>query len=255
MRLADKIVLVTGGTTGIGLRIAERCLLEGAGAVIVTGRDRDRGARAAELLGHRGCYLPQDVTDEGGWDQVVKEIEGRFGLLDVLVNNAGYAGTDDIQDPERMTLAEWRLIMEADLDSVFLGCRAAISAMRACGGSIVNISSTAGLAGTPAFAAYGAAKAAVAHLTRSVAVHCARNGYGIRCNSVHPALVETDLQDRILGFFHPDPVIAMAGYLSRVPLGVLGTADDVAAAVLYLAGDESAYVTGTQLVVGGGLGA
>ncbi|GJF33918.1 SDR family oxidoreductase [Kitasatospora sp. NBC_01539] len=254
MRFTDKALLITGGTAGIGLRTAERALAEGARAVVVTGRDRDRGAEAVRRLGGRACYLPQDVTDEDRWAEVVKEAEAACGPLDVVVNNAGTAGSAERQDPEHLSLTEWRHLMAANLDSAFLGCRAAIRALRERGGAIVNLSSTAGLAGTPAFAAYGAAKAGVAHLTRSVALHCARSGYAIRCNSVHPALVETDLHDRILGHFHPDRGTALAGYLARVPLGTLGSTDDVAAAVLYLASDEASYVTGTQLVVGGGLG-
>ncbi|MEV6206129.1 SDR family oxidoreductase [Kitasatospora sp. NPDC051914] len=254
MRFTDKALLITGGTAGIGLRTAERALAEGARAVVVTGRDAGRGAEAVRRLGDRAHYLPQDVTDEHRWEEVLKEAEAVGGPLDVLVNNAGHAGTEERQDPEHMSLAEWRRLTASNLDSVFLGCRAAIRAMRGRGGAIVNLSSTAGLAGTPAFAAYGAAKAAVAHLTRSVALYCARSGYPIRCNSVHPALVGTDLRDRILDHFHPDRETALAGYLARVPLGTLGTTDDVAAAVLYLASDDAAYVTGTQLVVGGGLG-
>ncbi len=255
-RLADKVVLITGGTDGIGLVVAESVLREGANAVIITGRDRERGKSACEKLGDRVLYLEQDVVDEARWDEIMHEILKEFQLLDVLINNAGYAGTDDIQNPEELTLAEWKRIMAVNLDGVFLGCRAAIAAMKTGrGGSIINMSSTAGLFATPAFVAYGAAKAGVAHLTKSVAVYCARKGYKIRCNSVHPALIDdTSLGTQILHYFGGDLASALEGYLARVPLGVLGTPQDVSHAVIYLASDESQYVTGSQLVIAGGIG-
>ena len=254
-RLAEKVILVTGGTNGIGLAIAKYMLNEGARAVIVTGRNRERGLKACQQLGKRLHYLEQDVKDEGRWDEIIHEIYTDYRCLDVLVNNAGSAGTNDIQNPEEMTLTEWQDIMAVNLDSVFLGCRAAITAMKkGTGGSIINMSSTAGLMSTPTFAAYGAAKASVAHLTKSVAVYCARKGYNIRCNSVHPALIDTDLSTQIFRYFSSDLESARQGYLARVPLGMLGTPEDVAPAVVYLASDEARYVTGTQLIIGGGLG-
>lgn len=254
-RLAEKVVLITGGTNGIGLAIAEQALDEGARTVIITGRDSERGVQACQQLGSRAFYLEQDVTDEARWGKIVHIIRGEFQHLDVLINNAGYAGTDDLQNPEELSLAEWKRIMSANFDSVFLGCRAAIELMKTGhGGAIVNMSSTAGLMGTPAFAAYGAAKAGVAHLTKSVAVYCARKTYNIRCNVIHPALIDTSLSDQILRFYGGDQTSALAGYLARVPLGSLGTPQDVASAAIYLASDEARYITGAQLVVGGGLG-
>jgi 3(or 17)beta-hydroxysteroid dehydrogenase len=254
-RLAEKVVLITGGTNGIGLAVAENMLQEGAHAVIITGRDCERGMRACRKLGDRVLYLEQDVKDEDRWNENMYEISKRFQRLDVLVNNAGHAGTEESQNPEELTLSEWQRIMAVNLDGVFLGCRAAIAMMKTgSGGSIVNMSSTAGLMSTPAFVAYGAAKAGVAQLTKSVAVYCARKGYQIRCNSVHPALIDTSLSKQIFHYLGDNVTSAREGYLARVPLGTLGTPQDVAPAVVYLASDESRYVTGTHLVVGGGLG-
>jgi 3(or 17)beta-hydroxysteroid dehydrogenase len=252
-RQAGRVAVVTGGTRGIGLAIARRLLAERAQAVVVTGRDAARGAEAAAELGGRAHFVPQDATSEKNWDELVGEVTARFGGLDVLVNNAGWAGPAG-QDPQRTALEDWREVFAANLDSAFLGCRAAIGAM-APGGAIVNLSSTAGVLSTPAFVAYGAAKAAVAHLTASVAVYCARRGNGIRCNAVLPALIDTDLGTDILHRFDPDPAAALSGYLGRVPLGRLGVPDDVAAAVAYLASDDARYVTAARLVVAGGLGA
>lgn len=264
-RLAGKVAVVTGGTGGIGQAIARGMLDEGAHAVVVTGRDARRGAEVAEALGKGACFRPQDVTSEAGWDELTGWIRERFGRLDVLVNNAGWVGGADPQDPVHTTLRQWRDIMAVNLDAVFLGCRAAVRLMTDADGAgagaagpargcIVNLSSTAGILSTPAFVAYGAAKAAVAHLTRSVAVHCARSGTGIRCNAVHPALVDTALGDDVLRLFDADVERARQTYLARVPLGTLAAPEDVAGAVVYLASDEARYVTGESLVVGGGLG-
>jgi NAD(P)-dependent dehydrogenase (short-subunit alcohol dehydrogenase family) len=253
--LSGKTVLVSGGTAGIGLAIAERALEDGARAVVVTGRDCERGRKAAGCLGGDALYLQQDATDEAGWDAVTDRITERYGHLDVLVNNAGSLGDGDVQDLETVSLDEWRHITAANVESTFLGCRAAIRSMKTNGGgAIVNMSSTAGLLGTPAFVAYGAAKAAIAHLTKSVAVHCARRGYGIRCNCVHPAIVDTSMRDHLIQLYGGDFDAARTTYLSRVPMSRFGTPAEVAAAVVHLASDESSYCTGAGLVIGGGLG-
>lgn len=255
MQLSEKIVLITGGTAGIGFAIAARALKEGAKAVVVTGRDELRGCAAEKELGADAVFIAHDVVDEEGWEALAAAVIVQFGRFDVLVNNAGWIGTGAPQDPESLGLAEWRAVLAPNLDGVFLGCRTGIRFMRNWGGgSIVNVSSTAGLMSTPAFAAYGAAKAAVAQLTKSVAVYCARRGYGIRCNSVHPSLVDTSMAAEIFQLFGGPRDKAEAAYLARVPLGALGTAADVAAGVTYLASDDACYVTGSQLVVGGGLG-
>ncbi|GAA2711678.1 SDR family NAD(P)-dependent oxidoreductase [Actinoplanes palleronii] len=256
MRLTDRVAVVTGGTSGIGRAVAQRLLDEGAAAVVITGRDARRGAEVADQLGKHAHFRAQDVVREEQWPALLDEVIGRFGRLDILVNNAGSSGGDEPQDPAGTTLPHWRTIMADNLDSVFLGCRAAVAVMgRATPGSIVNMSSTAALMSTPRFVAYGAAKAAVTHLTRSVAVHCARTGLTLRCNSVHPAMIDTELGASLLQQFDADPQRARDGYLTRVPLGELGRPEDVAGAVAYLASDDSRYVTGTQLVVSGGLGA
>jgi 3(or 17)beta-hydroxysteroid dehydrogenase len=254
-RLTGKTVMVTGGTTGIGLAIAERALQEGATAAVITGRDCARGQEAARGLGDRAHYFQQDVTDEAQWDAVMAAIGERVGHVDVLVNNAGALGDREVQDLESVTLDEWREITAANVESTFLGCRAGVRHMKGNGGgSIVNMSSTAGMLGTPAFVAYGAAKAAIAHITKSVALHCARRGYGIRVNCVHPAIIETSMRDHLIQLYGGDFDAALATYVSRVPMGRFGTADEVAKTVVHLASDDSSYCTGAGLVVGGGLG-
>jgi 3(or 17)beta-hydroxysteroid dehydrogenase len=254
-RLSGKTILVTGGTDGIGLAIARRALQEGAKAAVITGRDCERGSRAARELGSSALYLQQDVTAEAQWEPLMDHIARQFGHLDILVNNAGSLGDRDVQDLESVTLDEWRQIAAVNLEGTFLGCRAAVRHMKGNGGgSIVNMSSTAGMLGTPAFVAYGAAKAAVAHLTKSVALHCARRGYGIRCNCIHPAIIDTSMRDHLIRMYGGDFEAARAGYLGRVPQGRFGTADEVAAAVAHLASDDASFCTGVGLVVAGGLG-
>lgn len=255
MRLNGQVAVVTGGTAGIGTAIARRLLDEGAEAVVVTGRDEQRGERAAAHLGPGAHFLPQDVTDEKRWSQLLAEVAERFGGPHVLVNNAGSASDGAPQDLAGISLESWHRLLAANLDGVFLGCQAAVPVMAAAGGgSIINMSSTAALMSTPRFVAYGAAKAAVTQLTKSVAVHCARAGNGVRCNSVHPALIETDLGTDILRMFGDDVAASRSTYLTRVPMGRLGVPDEVTGAVAFLASADAAYITGIQLVVGGGLG-
>jgi 3(or 17)beta-hydroxysteroid dehydrogenase len=253
-RLAGQVAVVTGGSGALGVAIARALLAEGAAAVVLTGRDPARGERAAAELGDRAHFRKQDVTDPTRWPDLLAEVVAAFGRLDLLVNNAGWVGRGGPQNPLHTSLDEWREVLAVNLDGVFLGCRAGIAAMSGTGGCLVNVSSTAGQLSTPSFVAYGAAKAAVAHLSKSVAVYCARAGLDIRCNSVHPALVESSLGDDVLRLFDADVARARANYLGRVPLGRLAVPEDVAGAVVYLASDAARYVTGTELVVGGGLG-
>lgn len=255
MRFTDQVAVISGGTGGIGGAVARRLLDEGALAVVVTGRDERRGAAAVRQLGAGAHFRPQDVTDEKRWSLLLAEVVERFGRLDVLINNAGTASDGTPQDISGISLQSWHRLFATNLDGVFLGCRAAVEVMTPAGnGSIVNVSSTAALLSTPRFVAYGAAKAAVTQLTKSVAVHCARLGNGIRCNSVHPSLIDTELGDDVLRMFDDDVDRARSTYLSRVPMGRLGTPPDVAGAVAFLASADAAYVTGAEIVVGGGLG-
>jgi len=167
-RTEEKVVIVTGGATGLGAAIVRRLMLEGA-KVIVTDIQTDAGQKLADEL---GCaFLNQDVTDEKRWEAAIGQVEERHGALHVLVNNAGIEGPFDIANPENTRLSDWQAIHRVNVEGVFLGCRAAIPALRrAGGGSIINLSSTAGLGATPDYTAYGASKAAVRHLTTSVAL-------------------------------------------------------------------------------------
>jgi NAD(P)-dependent dehydrogenase (short-subunit alcohol dehydrogenase family) len=192
-----------------------------------------------------------DVTDEAAWQTVLEDAAGALGGLHILINNAGIPGRGDV---EKIDFATWKRVHSVDLDGVFLGCKYAIPHLQAAGGgSIVNISSVAGIVAGHNLAAYNSAKAAVRHLSKSVALHCAKQGYGIRCNSVHPTFIRTPILQAHFDRFGAEE--AEAKLARQVPLGRIGETDDVAYAVLYLASDESSFLTGTELVIDGGLSA
>src|SRR6185437_9474356 len=174
MRIPGKVAVVTGGASGLGAAIAKRLVEEGA-IVTITDIRANEGRAVAESM---GCsFLEHDVTNEGSWSAVISKVEQRHRGLHVLVNNAGVEGSFDLADPETTTLSEWRALQCVNVEGAFLGCRTGIPTLRRSGGgAIINMSSTAGLEATPRYVAYGASKAAVRHLTMSVALHCARNG-------------------------------------------------------------------------------
>jgi 3(or 17)beta-hydroxysteroid dehydrogenase len=248
-RVDRKIALITGGASGIGLATARLFVDEGAN-VILTDRDQAAADAALAALGPRAKFHLLDVTNEDQWIAVTDAVVAEFGRIDVLVNSAGVALLKDI---EATTLDEWRALMAVNLDGTFLGCKHAVRVMKERGGgSIVNMSSVAGLIGNGNLAAYGASKGGVRLLTKSVALHCARKGYNIRCNSVHPSFVETPMLRAMIAAGR-DPAKMEANCVGAAPLGRLGQPIEVARAILFLASDESSFTTGAELVVDGGL--
>jgi NAD(P)-dependent dehydrogenase (short-subunit alcohol dehydrogenase family) len=248
-RLEGKTALITGAARGIGEAIARRFASEGA-RVWVTDIDPAGAAVAATIGGH---FALLDVRDEGTWDTVMCDV----GTLDIMVNNAGITGFEGAaapHDPEHASLADWRAVHAVNLDGTFLGCRAAIRAMRGAGkGSIINISSRSGIVGIPAAAAYASSKAAVRNHSKSVALWCATQGLAIRCNSIHPAAILTPMWEPMLGNTPAEREAAMRAFVADTPLQRFGTADEVAAMAAYLASDESAYVTGSEFHIDGGI--
>jgi 3(or 17)beta-hydroxysteroid dehydrogenase len=250
-RMRGKSAIVTGGALGIGRACALKLAEEGA-AVAVTDVDVAKGPLVVEEIRRRGgdaIFIKHDVSDEAGWEQVVKLTLERYKKLDVLVNNAGVALAKDV---EHTTLAEWRWLMSINLDGVFLGIKHAVQAMKAAGsGSIVNLSSIEGLVGDPNLAAYNASKGGVRLLTKSAALHCAKSGYNIRVNSVHPGYIWTPMVENFLKS-QGDVAQGRKALDSLHPIGHIGEPDDIAYGVLYLASDEARFVTGTELVIDGG---
>ena len=245
-RLDGKVAIISGGAKGQGATEARMLAMEGAS--VVFGDILDEAGRQVEAqireLGGEVTYVHLDVTSEADWQSAVDTAVSQYGKLNVLVNNAGILIRKTL---EETTGEDWDRIMDINAKGVFLGTRAAIPAMReAGGGSIVNISSTAGLVSSPSgSASYTATKGAVRLLTKSTAIQYAREG--IRCNSVHPGPIETDMiQDSL------DDPAAMELRMQRLPMGRIGKPEEVAYGVIYLASDESSFVTGSELVIDGG---
>ena len=191
------------------------------------------------------------MTSVEDWKNAIDSVEKKFGAVNILVNNAGIMAVGTIEEE---SYDQWKHVHKVDLDSVFLGCKYAIPAIKKQkNGSIVNISSISGIIAGHNLASYNSAKAAVRHLTKSVAIHCAREKNGIRCNSIHPVFVDTNLLDDLYKKYGKETAIEK---LSRqIPLGKIGEPNDVAYAVLYLASDESKFVTGTEIRIDGGISA
>lgn len=250
-RVGDKVVIVSGAASGIGRATASLMAREGA-TVVLTDVVADAGQALAKELGGPHVFLKHDVSDEGQWQAVIGETLKRFGRINGLVNNAGVSGPVPANSIETETLETWRKINSVNLEGVFLGCKHAVPAIRdAGGGSIVNISSLAAMVATHQIPAYGAGKAGVRQLSKSVAMHCAFKGYKIRCNSVHPGVIVTPMGESM---FKGDEREKMK-YLRSIPLKTFGEPTDIGYCVLYLMSDESKFVTGAEFVVDGGASA
>ena len=248
-RVAGKVALITGGASGIGRASAELFVAEGA-RVVIADIDEAGGAAAARAIGEAALMVRLDVTSEDDWRAAIAATLEAFGQLHVLVNSAGVSVLKNVEDT---TLEEWRFVNGVNLDGTFLGCKHAIPAItESGGGSIINLSSVSGLVGGHNLAAYNASKGGVRLLTKSVALHCARKGYNIRCNSVHPTFIDTPILEPILARAE-DPEVMRQKLARQVPIGRLGRPEEVAAGILYLASNESAFMTGAEFVLDGGV--
>ena len=254
-QLNGKVAIVTGGASGIGEACSETLSREGA-AVLITDIDDSLGQRVKARIagaGGKAYYMHHDVRDEAAWPGVIAEAEKRFGRLDIMVANAGIGIMTPIAT---MTLADWQRQQAINLDGVFLSIRSALPAMKkAGGGSIVLMSSVAGLRGAPGLAAYSATKGGVRLLAKSVALeHAADN---IRCNSVHPGIIATPIWDKIPtgaeGSRRNAPIDPRERAEKTVPLPRVGVAQDIANGVLFLCTDAANYITGQELVIDGGM--
>lgn len=252
-RLTGKRALITGAASGLGLAMAQMFVREGA-QVLMTDINGDKVRAQAAALGAQAC--DHDVTNPGDWQRAVDLADSALGGLSVLVNNAGIALMGSV---EEMSLVDWHRLHSVDLDSVFLGCKTALPMMAkttrasASRGAILNIASIASVIASGNMAAYNSAKAAVGHLTKSVALHCAKAGYPITCNSLHPVFIDTPILDDMVGRGGREDTLSKLG--RQIPLGKVGEPDDVAFAAVYLCSDEAKFITGTGLNIDGGISA
>ena len=243
-RVHGKVALVTGGAKGIGAASARLLAAEGA-QVLISDLDVEAGQALAAEIGPTTAFIRHDVSNEDQWRQVIEHVRERYGRLDILVNNAGILIAGSI---EETSLADWHKVMRVNTDSVFLGCREGIALMKDSGGSIINLSSIAALAGRDDYLAYSASKGAVAALSRSVAVMCRRRKYRIRCNTLHPDGVLTDMTRG--GF--PEGVDPNRLTIDSDPMNRMCRPEDVAASVLFLASDEARAINGVELRIDSG---
>jgi len=255
-RLQGKIALVTGAARGIGEAIARAFVAEGAHVFLADINDR-QGRAVADDLCDRATYFRLDVREESDWRAALERVVTSHGRIDVLVNNAGVTGFEDgggPQDPENAVLSDWHRVHRTNLDGVFLGCKHAIRAVRASGGScaIINISSRSGMVGIPGAAAYASSKAAVRNHTKTVALYCAEQGLAVRCNSIHPAAILTPMWEPMLGT-GLEREKTMQALVRDCPMKRFGRPEEVAALAVLLASDEAAYMNGSELNIDGGI--
>jgi NAD(P)-dependent dehydrogenase (short-subunit alcohol dehydrogenase family) len=246
MRLAGKVALISGGARGIGGATARLMAGEGAAVVIGDVLEVEGQELASQIAAARGriTFVRLDVTSQEDWENAVRVAVGNYGKLDVLVNNAGISRRTGVEETSEDS---WDEVMDVNSKGVFLGTKAALPAMREVGGgSIINISSIYGIVGSPVSAAYHASKGAVRIFTKSVAVQYASEG--IRVNSVHPGFVDSPMTAQ----HHAAPEVRQ-DRTGRTPLGRLGVPEDIASGILYLASDEASFVTGSELVIDGGM--
>ncbi len=259
-RVEGKVAIVTGGGTGIGRATARRLAEEGA-IVTITDVNVEAGQAVADELGGKAMFIQQDVRQEADWQRLMDQVADKQGRLDILHNNAGILATQQMQFLADTDVEQWRAIQAVNVEGVFLGCKYGVAAMSvggrerggAGGGAIVNMSSVAGLIGTPGAIAYGASKGAVRQLTKSVAIDCAKKGLGIRCNSIHPGIIQTNMGEEVMHLGGGDPERAWKAFIKSVPMDEPGRPEDIANCVLFLASDEARHVTGAELVVDGGI--
>ena len=245
-RLAGKVAIVTGGAKGLGAADARLFVREGA-TVVITDVDVANGTALAAELGSKASFVRHDVRNEAEWQALVADTVAKHGHLDILVNNAGVV---EMHSPETISADHLSFVMAVSLDGTVWGCKYAIPAMRASGGgSIINMASIASVQGEPYVAAYCAAKGAVEAYTRAVAVHCAQTRSGIRCNSIHPAGIDTPMVQSVPSKMAASGLPTLTEQASGAGLNPLGVPDDIGNVVLFLASDESRFLSGQAIVV------
>lgn len=249
-RVKNKVALVTGGSSGIGRAVCTTLARQGA-CVVVADINQQEGGKTVAAIDTESVFMQLDVTNEDQWRNIVKETITTFGRLNILVNCAGI-GVSGVFEETR--LADWDRIIAVNLTGLFLGCKHAVIGMKQAeqvNGSIINISSIAGVVGGGDIAAYSASKGGVTTLTKSVALSCAERGINIRCNSIHPTYVDSEMLDPISELY-PSRDAMRRAMSENIPIGRMATPQDIANSVLFLASDESSIMTGASMMVDGG---
>ena len=247
-RLKDKVALITGAAQGLGKEMAKSMIAEGA-EVYISDINQEQLDKTVTELSCSGINL--DVTKSEDWKKAVSHIQEESGSLNILVNNAGIGNGGDIESTDMDT---WKLVHNVNLDSVFLGCKYALPLMRESGnGSIINISSMSGIVASHNTSAYNSSKAAVRHLSKSIALHCAKSTNLVRCNSIHPVFTRTAMVQSMIDAA-PERNIEQK-LIQQIPIRKLAEPIDIANAAIFLASDESSFITGTELLIDGGLSA
>ncbi len=253
-RVQGKVSIVTGAASGLGFAAAQKLMTEGSKVMLSDINEEvinTMSDRLKDFSSSQYSTLIHDVTDEDSWIELIEKTENELGKINILVNSAGISLGADIVSTE---FDVWKKVHQVNLDSVFLGCKYVIPKMSKSGsGSIINISSISGIVAGWNTAAYNSSKAGVRLLSKSVALYCAKKGFDVRCNSVHPAFVDTPILDPIKQAFGADEAVAKLA--RQIPMNKIGDTDDVSYAILYLASDESKFMTGTEIVLDGGLSA
>ena len=251
-RVKNKVAIVTGGASGLGKSSAKLLAREGA-KIVVSDIDEEGGKKVVQQIkedGGEAIFIKQDVAKEDEWKNVIETTLETYGKLHILANSAGIGLGGTVED---VTLEDWKNLIDINLNGTFLGTKYGIKGMRKTdeGGSIINFSSIEGLIGDPNLPAYNASKGGVTIFTKSAALHCAKQGYGIRINSIHPAYIWTPMVENFLKA-QGDVEEGKKQLESLHPIGHLGEPDDIGYGVVYLASDESKFMTGSELVIDGG---
>ena len=253
-RVENKVAIVTGAASGLGFAAAQKLMDEGAKVLLTDINEEVINSMPERLSNYSETQfntMIHDVANEDSWINVIENAENHFGKINVLVNSAGISLGADVVSTD---FEIWKKVHQVNLDSVFLGCKYAVPIMSKSGqGSIINLSSISGIVAGWNTAAYNSSKAGVRLLSKSVALYCAKKGYDVRCNSVHPAFVNTPILDPIKQAFGAEEAVAKLA--RQIPMNKIGDTDDVSYAILYLASDESKFMTGTEIVLDGGLSA
>ncbi|MBK7427950.1 MAG: SDR family oxidoreductase [Saprospiraceae bacterium] len=258
-KLDNKVVLITGSTSGIGLASAKLALKEKAARVIISNQKGIINQEITRLMGDNCELIKLDVQSEIDWEEAINLIDSKYGRLDVLINNAGITGTklkNQALGLEETSFESWKEVLGVNLDGIFLGCKAAMKLMaKSEQSSIINVGSRSGISGRHDRIAYASSKAAIAALTKSIAIYATSKNYNVRCNLVLPSTILTPMWEPLLEEKENGNFELPEKYSEKIPMKRFGKPEEVAHAIIFLASDESSYITGAEIIIDGGTSA